>query len=158
MRQANNDISVPDQINQAERWLAERGAVLVKTFVESGKSAKKDTMLVVIGSAEGSLSAKANESGWRSSTIWSSTPSATMFCERLKCLLGKWIERSGQADSARKEEIRQLRTRLSRLESESANVIRLVRNGLCNADDPQIATELAQIATQKKQLAPTSTC
>lgn len=71
---------------------------------------------------------------------------------RLKSLLGKWIEHSGQADTARREEIRQLRARLSRLESESANVIKLIRNGLCAADDPQIAIELAQIATQKKAM------
>ena len=72
--------------------------------------------------------------------------------DRLKCLLSKWIERSSQDSAVRKEEIKQLRAKLSRLESESANVIKLVRNGSYDADDPQIATELAQIATQKKAI------
>ena len=72
--------------------------------------------------------------------------------ERLQFLLGEWIARAGQEESARRAEIKQLKTRLSRLESESTNVIKLVRNGLYSADDPQIATELVQISTQKKSI------
>ena len=72
--------------------------------------------------------------------------------DRLQLLLCEWIARAGQAETTRREEIKQLRARLSRLESESANVIKLVRNALCSADDPQIAVELAQIALQKKTI------
>ena len=72
--------------------------------------------------------------------------------DRLQCLLVKWIERASQSETARREEIRQLRSRMSRLESESANVIKLVRIGRFNADDPQIATELDQIARQKNAI------
>jgi site-specific DNA recombinase len=72
--------------------------------------------------------------------------------DRLQRILMAWIEKAGQAESAQKEEIRQLKARLSRLESESGNVIKLVRNGLCSADDPQIAAELAQIANQRKAI------
>lgn len=36
------------------------------------------------------------------------------------------------------------------LDGESANVIKLVRAGVCQADDPQIATELGNIAAQKR--------
>ena len=72
--------------------------------------------------------------------------------DRLQSLLGEWIIRAGQAETARREEIRQLKSRQTRLESESANVIKLVRNGLCSADDPQIATELALIVLQKKAI------
>jgi site-specific DNA recombinase len=36
------------------------------------------------------------------------------------------------------------------LDGESANVIKLVRSGICQPDDPQVASELANITAQKK--------
>lgn len=41
-RQAANDLSVPDQIAHAERWIFEQGALLAQTFVEAGASATRD--------------------------------------------------------------------------------------------------------------------
>ena len=41
-RQAQNDLSVPDQIAHAERWIAEQGAILAKSFVDGGASATND--------------------------------------------------------------------------------------------------------------------
>ncbi len=35
------------------------------------------------------------------------------------------------------------------LDGERANVIKLVRNGICSPDDPQIASELGQLAAQR---------
>jgi len=42
--------------------------------------------------------------------------------------------------------LKQLRTRLTMLDGEGANVINLVRNGKCAPNDPQVATELGNIA------------
>ena len=41
-RQANNDLSVPDQIAYGERWIGDNDAVHVKTFVDAGASATND--------------------------------------------------------------------------------------------------------------------
>ena len=41
-RQAENDISIPDQLAQARRYCAERGWFVVKEFVDSGASARDD--------------------------------------------------------------------------------------------------------------------
>ncbi|RVU01142.1 recombinase family protein, partial [Novosphingobium umbonatum] len=41
-RQADNDLSVPDQIDHGERWAAERGATVVATFTDAGASATND--------------------------------------------------------------------------------------------------------------------
>ena len=70
--------------------------------------------------------------------------------DRLKALLQKWLDRSEVARSSRRDQLKQLRTRLTMLDGESANVIKLVRAGICQADDPQIATELGNIAAQKR--------
>lgn len=55
--------------------------------------------------------------------------------------------------AARRAELKGLRARKTLLEGESANVIKLVRSGICSADDPQIAAELGNIAAQKKHVA-----
>lgn len=68
--------------------------------------------------------------------------------DRLKVLLREWLDRSEVARSSRREQLKQLRTRLTMRDGESANVIKLVRAGVCQADDPQIATELGNIAAQ----------
>lgn len=41
-KQAENDLSVPDQIAHAEHWVEERGGTVVKIFVEPGASATRD--------------------------------------------------------------------------------------------------------------------
>jgi DNA invertase Pin-like site-specific DNA recombinase len=41
-RQAENDISIPDQLAQARRYCAERGWVAVAEFVDPGASARDD--------------------------------------------------------------------------------------------------------------------
>ena len=41
-RQAANDLSVPDQIAHAERWIAEQGATHAQTYLEAGASATRD--------------------------------------------------------------------------------------------------------------------
>ena len=38
-RQASNDLSVPDRMAHAERWIEEQGASLARTFVVAGASA-----------------------------------------------------------------------------------------------------------------------
>ncbi len=72
--------------------------------------------------------------------------------ERLHILLQSWLDRSDTAREKRQIELKTLRTRLTNLDGESAKVIKLVRNGICNPDDPQIATELANIAAQKRAI------
>jgi site-specific DNA recombinase len=72
--------------------------------------------------------------------------------DRLQTLLQAWIDRSDAAQTFRREKLKQLRSRMTMLEGESANVIKLVPNGLCSPDDPQIATELANIGAQKRAL------
>ncbi len=41
-RQAEHDVSIPDQRKQGEAWCAARGYELVETFVEAGASATND--------------------------------------------------------------------------------------------------------------------
>jgi len=72
--------------------------------------------------------------------------------KRLNALLQTFVDRSEQAEAERRDQLKQLRTRMSLLEGESANVIKLVRLGRIAADDPQIETELGNIAAQKRAL------
>ena len=72
---------------------------------------------------------------------------------RLNALLQAWLNRGESATAARREELKRLQARKTLLDGESANVIKLVRSGICSADDPQIATELGNIAAQKTSLA-----
>ncbi len=72
---------------------------------------------------------------------------------RLHALLQTFIDRSEHAQGERREQLKQLRTRMTLLEGESANVIKLVRLGRIAADDPQIEAELGNIAAQKRALA-----
>ena len=69
--------------------------------------------------------------------------------ERLNALLQTWLDRSTTAVDARKSDLKRLRSRLTQLDGESARVIKLVRNEICSPDDPQIATELANIRAQR---------
>ncbi len=72
--------------------------------------------------------------------------------DRLKALLSAWIDRSEEVQVGRREGLKQLRARLTLLDGESANVIKLVRSGLYAPDDPQIAAEIANIAAQKRAI------
>ncbi|MDB5715586.1 MAG: hypothetical protein JWO15_2983 [Sphingomonadales bacterium] len=72
---------------------------------------------------------------------------------RLNALLQTFIDRSDEAQAGRREQLKQLRTRMTSLEGESANVIKLVRLGTMAADDPQIETELGNIGAQKRAVA-----
>ena len=72
--------------------------------------------------------------------------------DRLHILLQSWLDRSDTAREKRQAELKTLRTRLTNLDGESVKVIKLVRNGICSPDDPQIATELANIAAQKRAI------
>ncbi len=67
-------------------------------------------------------------------------------------LLEAWLTQSGRAEEDRRRDLKQLRTRSTKLDEESARVIKLVRSGLISADNPQIASELAQITAQKKAI------
>lgn len=69
--------------------------------------------------------------------------------DRLNALLQTWLDRSVTAVSEREGELKRLRSRLTQLDGESARVIKLVRSGICSPDDPQIATELANIRAQR---------
>ncbi|GLV20995.1 recombinase RecB [Sphingobium sp. TomMM35A] len=71
---------------------------------------------------------------------------------RLNALLQSWIDRSEDAQASRREQLKRLRTRLTMLDGESANVIKLVRSGVCAPDNPQVATELGNIAAQKRSV------
>ncbi len=72
-----------------------------------------------------------------------------LHADRLQTVLAKWLELSEKVEVDRREHIKQLKTKLARLDEESANVIKLVRKGLVSADDSQVATELNQISCQK---------
>ena len=69
--------------------------------------------------------------------------------ERLSALLQTWLDRSATAVAARETDLKRLRARLTQLEGESARVIKLVRNEVLSPDDPQVATELANIRAQR---------
>lgn len=73
--------------------------------------------------------------------------------DRLSNLLAAWLERSSEGEARDRAELKALRSRLTMLDGESANVIGLVRKGLMSADDPQIAKELGQISAQKRAVA-----
>ncbi len=70
--------------------------------------------------------------------------------DRLSSLLEVWLKRSSAGEDKDRGEIKVLRSRLTMLDGESANVISLVRKGFMKADDPQIEKELGQIAAQKR--------
>jgi len=72
--------------------------------------------------------------------------------DRLKGLLSSWLDQNSVAEGLDRNELKSLRSRLTMLDGESANVIGLVRKGLLTADDPQIERELAQIASQKRAI------
>jgi site-specific DNA recombinase len=69
--------------------------------------------------------------------------------DRLTVLLSGWLEQNDKSRQARAAELARLRTRRTLLDAERANVIKLVRNGLCSPDDPQIASELGLLAAQR---------
>lgn len=69
--------------------------------------------------------------------------------DRLSLLLQAWLDRSQTAVTERQIELKRLRARLTQLEGESARVIKLVRAGICSPEDPQIASELANIRAQR---------
>jgi site-specific DNA recombinase len=71
---------------------------------------------------------------------------------RLSVLLAGWMEQNDKARAARAADLARLRTRRTHIEAERANVIKLVRNGTCLPDDPQIADELGQLAAQSAAL------
>jgi site-specific DNA recombinase len=70
--------------------------------------------------------------------------------DRLKALLQSWLDNSRSATESRAAALKEARRRLTMLDGESANVIKLVRSGICPPDDPQVASELANITAQKK--------
>lgn len=70
--------------------------------------------------------------------------------DRLRYLLSSWLDQNSIAEGHDRAELKSLRSRLTMLDGESANVISLVRKGLLTADDPQIERELAQITSQKR--------
>jgi site-specific DNA recombinase len=70
--------------------------------------------------------------------------------DRLKSLLQSWLDNSQSAVESRAAALKEARRRLTMLDGESANVIKLVRSGICQPDDPQVASELANITAQKK--------
>jgi DNA invertase Pin-like site-specific DNA recombinase len=41
-KQADNELSITDQVDWAERWIAEHGARKTATFIDAGASATKD--------------------------------------------------------------------------------------------------------------------
>jgi DNA invertase Pin-like site-specific DNA recombinase len=69
--------------------------------------------------------------------------------ERMNALLQTWLDRSTTAVAERQTELKRLRARLTQLEGESARVIKLVRKEVLSPDDPQVATELANIRAQR---------
>lgn len=71
---------------------------------------------------------------------------------RLTGLLQAWLDHTEMAVAERRAELKQLRARKTQLDGESANVIKLVRNGAFRADDPQIISELGNIAALKKSV------
>ena len=73
--------------------------------------------------------------------------------ERLSILLKAWLDRSTVGEAADRKELKMLRARQTKLDAESAAVIKLVRNETVSPDDPQIKTELGQIAAQKRATA-----
>ena len=73
--------------------------------------------------------------------------------DRLAELLSAWLEQSTRSEARNRTEPKALKSHLTMLEGESANVIALVRKGLMSADDPQIENELGQIAAQKRAVA-----
>lgn len=70
--------------------------------------------------------------------------------DRLSKLLEAWLAHSTEGETRDRAELKGLRSRLTMLDGESANVIGLVRKGLMKADDPQIEKELGQISAQKR--------
>ncbi|WP_411290392.1 recombinase family protein [Sphingorhabdus sp.] len=72
--------------------------------------------------------------------------------KRLAALLSGWIEQNDKSRQARAADLARLRARRTHLEAERTNVIKLVRNGVCSPDDPQIASELGQLAAQRANI------
>ena len=52
-----------------------------------------------------------------------------------------------------RDQLKELHTRMTMLDGESANVIKLVRTGLYQPNDPQIATEIGNITARKRSIA-----
>ena len=73
--------------------------------------------------------------------------------DRLSMLLEAWLDRSALGEAADRKELKGLRARQTKLDAESAAVIKLVRNELVSPDDPQIKKELGQITAQKRAVA-----
>ncbi|MGB3739101.1 MAG: recombinase family protein [Pontixanthobacter sp.] len=73
--------------------------------------------------------------------------------DRLSKLLEAWLDRSALGETQDRKELKSLRSRHTRLEGESASVIKLVRNQILSPDDPQVKKELGQIAAQKRAAA-----
>ena len=69
--------------------------------------------------------------------------------DRLEAILQSWLDRSATAVAVRQADLKRLRARLTQLEGESARVIKLVRNEVLSPDDPQVASELANIRAQR---------
>ncbi len=73
--------------------------------------------------------------------------------DRLSKLLEAWLDRSAHGETQDRKELKSLSSRQTRLEGESASVIKLVRNQILSPDDPQVEKELGQIAAQKRAVA-----
>ncbi len=70
--------------------------------------------------------------------------------DRLQSLLQSRLDNSQSAVESRARALKEVLRRLTMLDGESANVVKLVRSGICQPDDPQGAAELANITAQKK--------
>jgi len=55
--------------------------------------------------------------------------------DHLQTLPEAWLQRSALADEDRRKELKQLRTRLTKLDEENANPIKAVRKGLWSLDE-----------------------
>ena len=72
--------------------------------------------------------------------------------DRLRDLLAAWLDQNIASEVADRGELKGMRSRLTMLDGERANVLSLVRKGLMTADDPQLERELANIAAQKRAI------
>lgn len=72
--------------------------------------------------------------------------------DRLRDLLATWLDQNNASEIADRGELKGMRSRLTMLDGERANVLSLVRKGLMTADDPQLERELANIAVQKRAI------
>ena len=72
--------------------------------------------------------------------------------ERLHELLSGWLDHSANVVEARREKLRQLKTRKSNLEAGSARLIDLVADGHLTASDPQFSKKYAELREQTAQV------